>query len=274
VDIVFVHTRYEYDSYTDFWKLVELSGFDTCYVDEVMVTKTKVYIVSPMNGEWTPHISSQTGSPHNAHLIHWNLERPSGSGSVYEYARSNRDYMYNRLIDDVWVSDRRLSHETLFRFVVLGADYGLGEPGVSKTYDVVHMSYVSHRRSRVYDALPGSVAPNRWPWTGRDTVLKASKFALNIHKDDYPFQEPLRLALFAAYGLPILTESMADAYPWNENICVFNEYDGIAGRLAQMLKNDYTRWRDMGLLARDYMCDKFNFRKMVLKGVDASLEAR
>ena len=275
MDIIFVKTRYWYDSYTDFWTLVELSEFETCYVDEVDIAKPRVYITSPMNGEWEPHISNQVGKPHNAHLVHWCLERPSGSGGLFEYGRSNRAKIYSRILDDVWVSDRAMASEVTLRHVILGSDYGLGEPGLDKRYDFTHMSYVCDRRKRVYDQHPAAlIGFNRWPWDpspNRDDVLKASRFALNIHQDQYPFQEPLRWALFAAYGLPMLTEEVTDAYPWNEELCIFNSYDGIHGRLNEMLDNDYARWRDMGLKARDHMCNTYRFRDMVVAAVKESL---
>lgn len=270
-DIIFAMPRYHYHSYTDFWSLVELSQFETCYVEEVDVRRHAVYIFTPHNGEWNPHINNQIQCHHNAHLIHWNLERPSGSGGIGNYARSSRDNIYKRLVDDVWVSDRRMSLETGLHYVTLGSDYGLGEPGDTKVYDFCHMSYIVNRRKSVYDMFDQKIiGPNCWP-PMRDQVLKQSRFALNIHQDQYPFQEPLRFALFAAYGLPILTEEITDAYPWNDDVMVFNPYNGIEGRLNQMLGNDYTRWKDMGLRARDYMCDTFNFKKMVIQGVKESL---
>lgn len=266
-NIVFVKTRYHYDSYTDFWRLVELSGFPTCYVDEVDVSKDITYIVSPMNGEWRPHIGNQISKTRCANLILWNLERPSGSGGIGAYTKQNRQLIYGRYIDEVWVSDRRLAQESGAKFVVLGSDYGLAEPfdpNHVKRYDVVHMSYVTHRRGAIYGLLPpATVAPNCWP-PERHEILLSSRFALNIHQDQYPFQEPLRLALFAAYGLPILTESTYDLYPWAHDCIVCNPYDGMIGRLRQMLEDDYGRWREWGLRARDYMCDKFNFKDMVL----------
>ena len=272
MNIIFVRTRYHYDSYIDFWKLVELAGFETCYTDEVDVRRHVVHILTPINGEWRPHIDNQVGRPRNAHIVLWNLERPSDPGGIGAFAMSNRKLMYGRYFDDVWVSDRALASETMLRFTVLGSDYGLGAPGGEKRYDLVHMSSVVDRRANIYNQFDSKViAPNCWPRTGRDKVLRESRFALNIHKDNFPFQEPLRLALFAAYGLPVLTEEMKSAYPWSEEYCVFNPYDGICGRLRQMLKNDYKRWRDMGLRARDRMCKDFNFKKMVLVGVRASL---
>jgi hypothetical protein len=275
MDIIFAKTRYKYDSYTDFWKLVELSGFETCYVDEIDLAKPRVYITSPMNGELPPHMANQTGKPHNAHLIHWCLERPSGAGGVYNYGKSNRARIYDRTLDEVWVSDRAMASETMLRFVVCGSDYGLGEPSPDKLYDFCHMSYATDRRQRVYNYFdPKTVGPNCWPWDtkpSRDYVLKHSRFALNVHQDQYPFQEPLRWALFAAYGLPMLTEEVKDAYPWHENVCVFNPYDGIQSRLLQMLNNDYQRWWDMGMQARERLCGEFNFRKMVLQAVKESV---
>jgi len=275
--IIFAKTRYKYDSYTDFWKLVELSGFETCYVDEVDIYKPRVYIVSPMNGEWDPHIRNQAGKMHNAHLIHWCLERPSGAGGIYIYGKSNRARMYEHTLDDVWVSDRALASTTMLRYVTLGSDYGLGEPGKQKTYDFCHMSYIVDRRARIYNmygAHPDQVGPNRWPWDtnpSRDEVLRRSRFALNVHQDTYAYQEPLRWALFAAYGLPMLTEEVRDAWPFSDEFCVFHNYSGLMGRLRAMLGNDYPRWRDMGLQARHRMCEEFNFKKMVIAGVKESL---
>ena len=251
---------------------MELSGFETCYVDEVDISKPRVVITSPMNGEWEPHINNQIGKPRNAHLIHWCLERPSGAGGVFNYGKSNRAKIYDRTLDDVWVSDRAMASETMLRFVICGSDYGLGEPSPQKKYDFCHMSYETDRRRRVYNYFDqNTIGPNKWPWEGRDEVLKHSRFALNIHQDSYPFQEPLRWALFAAYGLPMLTELVKDAYPWHEDVCIFHPYDGIQGRLREMLGNDYQRWWDMGQQARDRMCGEFNFRKMVLAGVKESL---
>lgn len=262
-DIVFVRTRYFYQSYIDFWRLVELSGFPTCYVDEIDVEEHKTFIGTPMNGEWRPHIDNQADKHRNAQLISWNLERPAGSGGIEAHTASGVELIQKRHVDAIWVSDRGLAVETGFHFVVLGSDYGLGEPNDDKQFDFCHMSYVTARRFAKYKKHPKHrIGPNCWP-SERDEVLKLSRFALNIHQDDHSFQEPLRFALFAAYGLPILSEFIYDAYPWSEEFMVLNSYNGIMGRLRQMLEDDYSRWRDMGLKARKRMCGEFQFKKMV-----------
>lgn len=273
-NITFCRTRYVYDSYRDFFTLVELSGFDIVYVDQVDVSKSNVYIVAPCNGEWRPHIDNQReklaeqGIPQLAHLILWNLERPSGSaGSVGKYAQSNLDLIAKRHVDEVWTSDRRLALETSSRFVPLGSDYGLGEPSKKKNYKFCHLSYKTDRRASIYNHFNNKdIGPNCWP-PERDEVLKKSKFALNVHQDQHPFQEPLRFALFAAYGLPILSEDVYDAYPWAEEFMVFAGYSGLVGKLNQMLSDDYARWWEMGQLARKRMCEEFQFGKMVRQAV-------
>lgn len=271
MEITFCRTRHFYEPYIDFFRLVELSEFPTIYVDELDTSKPGIYIVTPMNGEWRPHIDNQDNKPRNAHLISWNLERPSGSaGSVGQYGQDNRELIYKRHADEVWVSDRRLAEETQLRFVVLGSDYGLGEPSTVKEYDFTHMSYVTGRRSGIYEHFT-NIGENCWP-PERHDVLRASKFAVNIHQDHHPFQEPLRFALFAAYGLPIITEVIYDSFPWSDEFIIYNGYDGMVGKIRQCIEDDnYEKFEAMGMRARDRMCNEFQFRKMVERAVKESV---
>lgn len=271
--ITFVKTRYKYDSYADFWTLVDLAGFPTIYTDEVDVSQPGVYIVTPMNGEWRPHIDNQSSRRRSAHLILWNIERPAGSdGAVGKYAESNWDLMHKRHVDEVWVSDRRLAQETELRFVVLGSHEGLGSPGENeKRFVFSHMSYVTPRRQSIYKRFDQRIiGPNCWP-PARDNILRGSKFALNVHQDNHPFQEPLRFSLFAAYGLPILTESIYDSYPWSNEYMIYADYQGLVGKLTDLLNSDYEQWRELGLRARDRMCKEFEFGKMVKQAVQESV---
>ena len=271
-EIIFVKTGHDYQSYTDFFKLVELSGFQTVPLHEVDVSRYCVYIVAPHNGEWNPHIDNQNDKARNAHLVLWNIERPSGSkGSVGEYAKSNRELIYKRYIDDIWVSDRRLAKEIEMRFVVLGSHKGLGEPSSDKRYSFCHMSYEVGRRQTIYKYFPRSqIGPNSWP-PERDKVLKSCKFALNIHQDQHPFQEPLRFALFAAYGLPIVSETVLDAYPWGEETMVFSGYDSIVSKMRALIDQNYEQWESFGLRAREMMTEEFEFGKMVRKAIEESV---
>jgi hypothetical protein len=271
-DITFVKTRHFYESYRDFFTLVDLAGFPTIYTDELDTSQEGVFITAPLNGEWEPHIKNQDHKPRYAHLIQWNIERPSGSaGSVGNYAKRQRQLIYDRFFDEIWVSDSRLADETQLRFVVLGSDAGLGSPGDEKRYAFCHMSYEVPRRGNIYKHFrDDQIGPNSWP-PERDEILQASRFALNIHQDIHPFQEPLRLALFAAYGLPIISETIFDMYPWSDDTMITVGYDNLVSRLRQALTEDYDGYREMGLRARERMTGEFQFGKMIRAAVDESV---
>lgn len=293
-DIIFCKTGHHYESYQDFWRLVELAGFPIISVSDLDISKEGIYITAPMNEDWRDHINNQhkQHKPVNAHLILWNLERPSGSsGSVMEYAKQckylqygkwpNGEYTkthhasgemvtsYGRFIDEIWVSDRRMADETNTRFVVLGSNEGLGSVGENRKYNFCHMSYAVSRRVNIYKHF-SNIGPNCWG-KERDQVLRESKFALNIHQDEHPFQEPLRLALFAAYGLPVLSETILDSYPWSDEFMAYADYHDIVGKLNQMLIADYNHYRQMGLRARARFCGEFEFGKMVRQAVEESV---
>ena len=291
-EIIFAKPVHHYDSYTDFWKLVELSGFPIISVSDIDITKYQIVITAPMNGDYMEHFvgnlahweetgeitggqflrQKKSGLRRLSHLIIWNLERPSSSGSVPEYALRSKFWLDNRFCDEVWVSDFQLADETMLRYVTLGSDYGLGEPCEDKQYDFTHMSVQIPRRVHILKEFnSGRIGPNCWPWDNpsRDDVLKQSKFALNIHQDEFSFCEPLRIALFAAYGLPVITEKLAVGYPYDLDIRQI-PYHSLVSDLKARLSDDYGQWRDMGLRLRKRLCEDFQFGKMVRRAVDES----
>ena len=289
-EIVFARPIHKYDSYHDFYKLAELSGFPIISVSEIDVTRDYIVITAPMNGDYKEHFvgnlaqweatgeitggqllrQKQSGLPRLAHLIVWNLERPGGSGSIGQYAEDSKSWIDNRFCDEVWVSDPTMADETMLRYVVLGSDYGLGKPWDNKHYNLVHMSVTIPRRVHIYKEF-NNIAPNAWPWDSpsRDEILKASKFALNVHQDNYPFVEPLRLALFAAYGLPVISEKLNDNYPYGSDIATHG-YHGLVPALKAALADDYDQWKEKGLRLREKMCKQLQFGKMVRKAIEES----
>ena len=282
-EIVHVQTRYQYDSYRDLRKLFKLAGFRTIYVDEIDISQPVTYIVSPMNGEWRPHIENEhaSGKLHQCDLVLWNIERAGGGDtkSVGNYTRANWDLIYQRHVDRVWVSDRRLAKETGLHYAVLGSHPDFGHPGDvrEKIWEITHMSYVNGRRSRILDQLSrhssydqfnteDRISHNCWP-PERDKVLQASKFALSIHQDDGPFLEPLRFALFAAYGLPIISETVFDAHPYGEDTMIFAAHHDMVGVVHRLLRDSYEPYQRMGQRCREMMTEEFEFGKMVREAV-------
>jgi hypothetical protein len=155
----------------------------------------------------------------------------------------------------------------MLRYVTLGSDYGLGEVGEDKSYDFAHMSVTIPRRVNVYKEF-NNIGQNCWP-PERDEILKRSKFALNVHQDNHPYCEPLRFALFAAYGLPIISEILANGHPYSD---IYQApYHNLAGNLKSILTDDYEKWHDMGLKLRKRLCEDFQFGKVVRKAIDESV---
>jgi len=265
--IIFAKTRYNYDSYSDFWKLVELSGFDTCFVDEIdIAAQNTTYIITPINGEFRPHIKhhrDELKKPWNAKLIWWNLERHTTMDNVI--LDDIVDY-----VNDIWVSDRY--YATLnkkFKFVVLGShpDLRMNKDNISKIYDYCHISYVYGRRDYIHYELKRhglNIGPNGWG-EERDKILRASKLLINIHQDIHPISEPLRFAICAAYSLPIISETIKDPYPLIQNKdIIITDYDGVITKTIEKYNSDLSY---MSNAIYDNLCIKNTFKISVEKGL-------
>lgn len=237
----FVKTRHIYDSYTDFWKLVELSGYSTVYVDEIQLDNPdQQYILSPMNGEFTAHIDWRI--PKRCEILHWNLERPSGSGGILQYKVAGTSLIDQGKLDGVIVSDKALSFATGFKYVRLGSHVGLGHPStyIHKEYQASHMSCYSNTRGFLFeypnsrtDVYGLNIGPNCWGEQRHDVLMK-TLYMLNVHQDGMNYMEPLRFALAAAYGLPIITEPLFNMTPYMSEyvIQVKNLSQTMAHRLS------------------------------------------
>ncbi|MHA2055357.1 MAG: hypothetical protein ACW99F_17395 [Candidatus Hodarchaeales archaeon] len=288
-EIIFCKPVYHYDSYTDFWRLVELSGFPIISVSELDITKEGIYITAPMNGDYKEHFvgdlkhfeetgeitggelkrQKDSGLPRMAHMIIWNLERPSGSKTLATYNNDCFEWFTNRFADEIWVSDVQLADEACLRYVTLGSDYGLGETSEEKGYDLTHMSVEIPRRVQIYKHFgKPQIGQNSWG-DERHEVLKKSKFALNVHQDNHPYCEPLRIALFAAYGLPIISETLANTFPYNDEVVTFAYHDIVEG-LKVALNDDYDQWKERGLKLRDRLCKDLQFGNVVRQAVQES----
>lgn len=275
-NIIFARTRYTYQSYTDYWSLVNLSGFPTCYFDEVDFSSENTYILSPMNGEWRPYVekslshSDRMRHNHKAAIILWNLERPGGSGGISQYTHENIDLVDNGYVDRVVVSDTYLAEFGNLEYMPLGSHADLGTPGSkeAKVYDLIHLSCYSNNRSWLFDepSIPKeilcghTVAPNGWG-AARHERLQRSKFMLSVHQDEFSFIEPLRFALASAYGLPILAEKYYHNHMYNDAVVEFERVN-----FCSVVRNSfmiYNRYYELGLDNRRCLTGAYNFRACV-----------
>lgn len=265
-EIIFAKTRHKYDSYTDFWSLVELSGFPWVWVDEMELGNANhTYITAPFNGDWEAHVKNHPG--HKATLIHWNLERP-GAGTVEQFAAANKRTLEFGIFDKVIVSDRRMAIDAGLDYVPLGSHKGLGEPGTQKRWDVVHLMCYSLRRAFMFEYLTPrkqyngiTVAPNGWGDV-RHKSLQESRFMLTIHQDEHKYIEPLRYALAAAYALPIVSEDSFDFYPYSsDDVLVVPGNIRVLYKVVIMARRMYQEHAAAGVALRKKMCGPLSFRK-------------
>lgn len=284
MDTVFVRTRHAYRSYYDYWRLVELSGYPTCYVEQIDLCREVMYVISPANLEFLTHIEkertrlSERGLRKNAHLVWWNLERPDNgswgfadlSGAMV--ANSTNDVL--RYCDTVWVSDRYFqSLETNAVHVVLG-----GHPGLSRRirvqypyYQWCHMSQVNDRRKGVLKNLKNyMMGPNAYG-TLKERVISHSKLMLNVHQTEMPIMEPLRFALAAAYKMPVISETIIDPWPLTVDL---DYISAPYGQLSEVAIKCFDRadLGDFGFRLHEKLCLEWTFRRGVDEGIAKTLD--
>lgn len=211
MNFLFARTRHTYDSYQDFWKMVELAGLPYCYVDQINPNADTIYVTTPLTGELK---SRQLHKERRCKIVWYNLERPDG-----EYAGNFNEVVTEALthVDEIWVADR--FYQTLdirMKFVVMGSHPGLLVPACeSPSYDIAHYSYMNGRRNQIYGQLYQrqlNLAPNAWGGE-RAAGLLRSKLFLNVHQTDALIGEPLRFAVGAAYSTLFVSEHCTDPFP-------------------------------------------------------------
>ena len=267
--IVFARTRHIYGSYTDFWRLVETSQFETCYVDEIDVSKPDTFIFTPMNGEVVPHLRSEVAQKtKRAKVIWWNLERPVGDPT---HSKSLEELKH--LIDDIWVSDKWCaSKEPRYRFVMMAGHRDFGTRSPTKHYDFCHLSYLWGRRFDVVNGLIASglkAAPEAYGREAQDQHVATSKIMLNLHQyEESKIAAPLRFAVAASYGIPIISEALSES-PWIHGVEDFvwgmAPIEHIPLSLRMALTEDHRE--EQGEEIFQTLCEQTDFRKEVEKAL-------
>lgn len=273
---IFARSRYLYQSYSDFWRLVELSNFQTCYVDEIDLEKDEIYITAPFNGESEQHLPYRRSilkAPQKATVILWQLEKPYAvdgvPGTVGMKVVSTLDRCLS-FFDSVWISDKWIAGiDPRFVYVELGSHPELASgPKDAIQYDFAHMSCIVPRREGIYGPLSRHLrmAPNAWG-AERDGILRRTRAMLNVHQDLVQVIEPLRIALAAAYRLAYLTEDSPNLEPLEPGqTCHTAPYD--------QLTNDVPLWfsqqdlAGMGEAIFQRLCIESNFRRGVMDALE------
>jgi hypothetical protein len=259
--IVFAKTRYHYDSYIDFWKLVELSGFSTCYVDEIDLASDDCYIFTPMNGEVIPHLRNESSKTKKATVIWWCLERFDAMAAPLPDILAEA----TPHVDRIWVSDAWTStlHPAL-EYMRMGSHPDLGGLPRAPVYDFTHQSYAWGRRKTMYQKLKNSgfsEGPSSWG-DERHGVLQTSRLMLNLQQYTDPVSAPLRFALAAAYRLPIVSETITDADILT-GVIPSVPYSAIPGAIQATLDSP----GDVGAKVFQLLCEDWTFQRCVTDAI-------
>lgn len=274
--IVLVATRHWYDSYGDFRDLARLSGFDTCYVDEIRLDAPCTYITTPINGEYRPHIfnEQQRVPPHlrRAKLVWWYLERSDATGQPPVKAVVDSIYDF---IDAAWVSDRSVATlDPRFQYVVLGGHPGLriDDAQAAPEYDFAHVSYAWGRREGLYKRLERlglKMAPPHFGMQRHETLIR-SKVMLNAQQYPMAVIAPLRFALAAAYKLAVVSEAPADPYPHRPGVDIeVAGFDDLPRLVIDLARGSQERRQALGEALYRTLCEEWTFRRGVEEGLAA-----
>lgn len=253
-NVIFARTRYEYPSYSDFWRLVELADYPTCYVGEIDPQSDNTYIVTPLNGEWQGGWQNP-----RARIILWDLEwrdeKPRIPG-----------------VSEIFTSDAWYANRMGFRYVPLGSHPGLKlrpDSPNGRLHDTATLWYVTGRRGQVladFARYGVTTAPPSDLWgENRHNVLMQSRSMVHVHQRDDAFTvAPQRFALAAAYSLPLITETLTDCGVFTQSYRLMSDIRHMGEFTRMWLQPHNTqRLEDFGHALHQLLCVDHTFRKVI-----------
>lgn len=252
--VVFARPEWDYVPYHDLYRLIELSGYELVKFSEIDPDSDNTYIITIYNDE------TQHGYP-GAHArlilldLEWHNSKPEIPG-----------------VSEVWAADKWYADKIGARYTPLGSHPELNpHPAESARlqYDIAFMAYLDpHRRAHVVERIRRaglSIAPNGWN-EERHRALLASRCVLHVHQHDHiPAVAPLRWCIAAAYGLPIISEAVADRGLFTQSHFMTAEYRYLSQFAQLWLKDHASRLRlaDYGRALHSLLCQEHTFKKSI-----------
>lgn len=261
-DIIFAQTRFDYrnpengfGSYHDYYRLVELSGFPTCYLDEIDADDpSKCYIFSPVNGEIKDG-DRFIGWPNaKAKIIFWNIEQG--------------DYGPIPGVSETWASDKAFADTIGARYVLMGSHPGLmnyAPIARDGKYDVIMLSYMTPRRQQMAVWLREkglTLAPNAWGLE-RHNLLMQSRVMLHVHQNNHRYIAPQRWALAAAYKLPMVSETLEKRMDFGHSQLLVSDYTDMPDYIRHWTQQDILTY--YGEALHQYLCFDRPFAREVMR---------
>ncbi len=254
-DIIFARPRDNYDSYSDLWRLITLSGFPLIYIDEIDADSDNVYIFSTPSTHWHTGVERVGWPGARARIIYWNIE-------WYD------DVSYHNIPGvEVWSADKWHADKIGAKYVPMGSHPDLPlEPlqDCPKVYDVALLAYYTNRRLEAINWLQGgniSIAPRGWG-AERHSVLQQTAIMLHVHQNDGVYTvAPQRWALAAAYKMPLVTEHVAEVGIFSQSYMMQSDRQHLT-TFVRMWRGDH-RLTDYGHALHQLLCVEHTFRRCV-----------
>lgn len=252
--IIFAKPRHPYTSYTDLYTLIDLSGFKTCFIDEIDPSSNNAYIITILNGELPEGGYPDARAEIVLYDLEWHLDGIPPLANV-----------------EVWAGDAWYAERINARYVAMGSHPDLCPEVTPKQdlYDVAFYGYFDGvpRRQVIRQQLLErgvKVSPTGAWGAARHQMLRNSASYLHVHQlANAPTIAPLRMVVAAAYALPVITETCAD-YGRFESYVLAAEYDRIA-ECAQLWTKP-SMWQqamEYGHHLHQLLCIDMPFRKSV-----------
>jgi hypothetical protein len=223
---LFVTTKEYHPSYQDYWNLIALSGFDTLSIETSVPTMRGTYIFTGTRTEFVNQAKmvERTGKDRSkdCRLIYYQIERPdSGPGEDGTPAGvliKRQADKFLSVFTEVWTPYKMLARlEPRLKYVPMGSHPRLRqvEPSGVIEYDLAMIASDSARRASIFAKLKKSKYKIVWSAFGfnRAHALDQSRAMLAIHQTSTPLWEPQRVAICAAYKLPLFTEHVEECDP-------------------------------------------------------------
>lgn len=248
-DPVFVFSEKEYPSYSDIRRLVQLSGFQSVTTKQIdAFSRAPLIVVSP---EPIPDLNGL-----KARVICWQLE----------YA-GDYTHNYDGFTGEVWASDKSWADERNAKYVLMGSHRELAQsPRLDKAFaDVTMLGYMTPRRQSIKDKLNSLRWPEDYPGhdTGkRDAILSTTSLMLHVHQHNgQPYCAPQRIAIAAAYHMPVLSETVRDVGDLKKYVA-YSSYVNIPSAVSKAIKT-IESGENVGKHLHEYLCVERPFRKCV-----------
>jgi hypothetical protein len=255
-DVIFARPRWEYQSYVDLYKLIELSGYPLIFFDEIDPFSDNLYILTILNGE------IQYGWQHpRAHIVLYDLEW-----------RLDGEYKLPPGVACAWAADAWYAQKIGGQYVPLGSHPDLAPKERHRNgnfdFDVATLSYSGpYRRGHMFDLLQQRslrLSPNAWG-EERELILQHSRSMVHIHQlEAINTVAPQRFALAAAYKLPLITETLYKSGIFRYNHLIQADYASLPEVTQQWVtRNDARILDEFGCNLWHLLCIENTFRKCV-----------